>query len=92
MTVLHETKVSLGKHSDLSNYLNIRNHTLIYNKYFPWYISLIRMTKLFSTYMVKGIITNNFGQLVAFMDGCRKKTLSKEWWNAQITGKAFQYP
>ena len=92
VTVLHETKVSLGKHSDLSNYLNIRNHTLIYNKYFPWYSTPLRLTKLFFTYLVRGIINKNFQELVAFMDGCGKKTLSKEWWNAQIAGKPFQYP
>lgn len=92
VTVLHETKVSLGKHSELSNYLNTRNHTLIYNKHFPWYSSAVRIVKQFSTYLVKGIMSNDFNQLVAFMDGCRKKPLSKEWWNAQIADKTFKYP
>ena len=92
VTLLHETKVSLGKHSELSNYLDIRNHTLVYNKYFPWYSSAVRMIKLFSTYLVKGVINNDFNQFMAFMDGCRKKPLSNEWWNAQIAGKPFKYP
>ncbi|MBV6419261.1 MAG: hypothetical protein DAHOPDDO_00477 [Ignavibacteriaceae bacterium] len=88
----HETKVSLGKHSNLSHYLNLRNHSIVLLENTTLLQSIIRTTRLFIVYTIKYFIINDKIGLFAIIDSLKSEELPVSWWNSQINSKNFVRP
>jgi GT2 family glycosyltransferase len=88
----HDTAQSTGKHSALSNYLNHRNHTLVYSQIYPWQVSLIRNFYLFPRILLRCWRERTTLPFWGFIDGLMARPLSDEWWQEMISSSAFRLP
>jgi GT2 family glycosyltransferase len=88
----HDTAQSTGKHSALSNYLNYRNHTLVYARMYPRAVCLLRNLHLFPRILVRCVRERTFIPLLGFVDGLLARPLNDAWWQEMISAKAFRRP
>jgi len=80
----HDTGISTGKHSFLSEYLNFRNHTLLYNREFSKLSSIFRNFHLLVRTIFYILFKFNTIPFIGFMDGLRNKKISIYWWNTML--------
>jgi GT2 family glycosyltransferase len=88
----HDTAQSTGKHSKLSNYLNYRNHTLVYSKMFPVAVSWLRNVNLLPRVLFRCWRSGSAIPLLGFVDGLRARPLSDAWWQDMISSMPFRRP
>jgi GT2 family glycosyltransferase len=88
----HETKVSLGKHTNLSHYLNLRNHSKVLLENTTLLQSIVRTTWIIIIYAVKYFIKKDKIGLLAIIDSLKSEELTVSWWNSQIYNKNFVRP
>jgi GT2 family glycosyltransferase len=86
--VKHDTALSTGRHSLLSEYLNIRNHVITYNSKFDFASNLIRNIISLTRYSVKF----DLFRVRALYDGLMHKKLTQKWWECNLSGKEFKFP
>jgi GT2 family glycosyltransferase len=88
----HDTAQSTGKHSNLSIYLNYRNHTLVYARMYPGTVCVLRNLVLFPRILARCMRERTLVPLMGFMDGLLGKPLNDAWWQEMISTKKFRRP
>ncbi|MEW5771869.1 MAG: glycosyltransferase family 2 protein [Pseudomonadota bacterium] len=88
----HDTAQSTGKHSALSNYLNYRNHTLVYARMYPGRVALLRNLHVFPRILARCWRERTTIPFWGFMDGLLARPLNDAWWQEMISAKAFRRP
>jgi len=88
----HDTKVSLGKHSALSTYLNYRNHTLLHRRMHSFGVILCRNIQLVPRILVRCLRNRSVVPLLGVIDGLLGRQLNVAWWEEMITNKKFRRP
>lgn len=88
----HDTAQSTGKHSALSEYLNYRNHTIVYSRMFSIFVNTFRNLILFPRILVRCWRRKDFIPLIGFMDGLIAHPLNDNWWQESIQSNTFRRP
>lgn len=88
----HDTALSTKKHSDLSSYLNHRNHCVVFNRMFPWRVNAVRNVHLCVRLLARSVRLRTMVPFLGFIDGLAGRPMSDEWWRAQVGGSGFRRP
>lgn len=88
----HDTARSTGKHSELSTYLNYRNHTLVYARQFPRYVTLLRNLHIIPRILLRCVRYRTTTPWIGFVDGLLARPLDRGWWQEAIHAKVFRRP
>ena len=91
-TAYHEAGTSTNKHSNLSLFLNWKNHVSVYNKIFPKYTFILRNLLVMISAISQSIKHKNLFPIAGFIYGFIGIKLTQEWWNKVIENKDFEFP